>query len=338
MKRLIRISTFIGIITILCGLMASPVFAGKNAGAGDGVLNDIRDNPCGGFTYNEGGLHSVPVASCTGYGGAGRAQMQVLIRGWDIEPAYPITGVPFVVGVGIDPSSAGLSFQPKAVATFPKKIRFVGYRTELVLKPVLAPGPGDNIIALNGEVTFDSTAWFNNWPNVQEMDPKLISNTEVYSASILGSEYYPGGNDTFLFGMLGHNSSYNAATPVIFKGEPAYRLGVTSWYRLKAKASWDYYQEWVVKYNDVKEVCRPGRNSEGLYDCILSPGGHYLNGHKETVTTPVYGWGNKEYSGNTTDYVEVFFIETNKVRWPDGSIHDYIPILIYQSQPLLQKP
>ena len=264
--------------------------------------------------------------------------MQVLIRGWDVEPAYPITGVPFVVGIGIDPSSAGTSFQPKAVATFPGKIRFVGYRTELVLKPALAPGPGDNIIALNGEVTFDSTAWFNNWPNVQEIDPKLISNTEVYSASSLKNEYYPGGNDTFLFGMLGHNSSYNAANPVIFKGEPAYRLGVTSWYRLKAKASWDYYQEWVVIRNDVKEVCRPGRNTEGLYDCIQSPGGQYLNGHTVTITTPIYGWGKMETEGNDTGYINAFFIQTNKIRWPDGTIHDYLPILIYQSQPLLQKP
>ena len=334
MKRLIRISTFIGIITILCGLMASPVFAGKNAGAGDGVLNDIRDNPCGDFTINWGGLHSVPVGTCAGYQGAGRSIMRVLIRGWDIEPAYPITGVPFVVGVGIDPSSAGLNFQPKAVATFPKKIRFIGYRTELMLEPLLAAGP----IALNGELILDSTAYFNDVFNLQKMDLKLITKTEVYSASSLKNEYYPGGNDTFKFGMLGLNSSYNAASPVTFKGEPAYRLGVTSRYMLKAKASWYYYQEWVFKYNDVKEVCWPGRNSEGLYDCILSPGGHYLNGHKETVTTPVYGWGNKEYSGNTTDYVDVFFIETNKVRWPDGTIHDYIPILIYQSQPLLQKP
>ena len=125
---------------------------------------------------------------------------------------------------------------------------------------------------------------------------------------------------------------------MIFKGEPAYRLGVTSRYILKAKASWDYYQEWEFIRNDVKEVCRPGRNAEGLYDCILNPGGHYLNGHTETVTTPVYGWGEKVRSDNFTKYVAVFYIETDKVRWPDGTIHDYIPILIYQSQPLLQKP
>ena len=260
--------------------------------------------------------------------------MQILIRGWDIEPAYPITGVPFVVGVGIDPSSAGLNFQPKTVATFPNQIRFIGYRTELMLEPILAAGP----IALNGELTLDSTAYFNDVFDLQTMDPKLVAKTEVYSASSWKNIYYPGGNDTFKFGMVGFNSSYNAANPTTYKGEPAYRLGVTSRYVLKAKASWDYYQEWEFIRNDVKEVCRPGRNPEGLYDCILNPGSHYLNGHKETVTVDVYGWGNMESSGNTTDYVDVFFIETNKIRWPDGSIHDYIPVLIYQSQPLLQKP
>ena len=298
------------------------------------VLNRIKNNPCGNFSYNEGGLHSVPLGTCFGYQGAGQSSIQVLIRGWDIEPDYPITGVPFVVGVGIDPLSAGLSFQPKAVATFPNQIRFIGYRTELMLEPILAAGP----IALNGELTLDSTAYFNDVFDLQTMDPKLVAKTEVYSASSWKNIYYPGGNDTFKFGLLGLNSSYNAANPVIFKGEPAYRLGVTSRYVLKAKASWDYYQEWEFIRNDVKEVCRPGRNAEGLYDCILNPGGHYLNGHTETVTTPVYGWGEKVRSDNFTKYVAVFYIETDKVRWPDGTIHDHIPILIYQSQPLLQKP
>jgi hypothetical protein len=314
--------------------MASPAFAGKNAGAGAGVLNTIRNYPCGDFTYNEGGLHSVPLATCNGHGGAGRSIMQVLIRGWDIEPAYPIANVPFVLGVGIDPISAGLSFQNKAVATFPDQIRFIGYRTELRLEPVDAPGP----IELNGELTLDSSAYFNNYFDLQTMDPKLIIKTEVYSASILGNKYYPGGNDTFLFGLVGFNSSYNATNPVIHKGEPAYRLGVTSRYILKAMASWDYYQEWEELEPKHKEVCRPGRNAEGLYDCILTPGGRYLNGHTETVLVRVYDWGKKVSTDNDTGYVDVYFIETDKVRWPDGTIHDHIPILVYQSQPLLQKP
>jgi hypothetical protein len=113
---------------------------------------------------------------------------------------------------------------------------------------------------------------------------------------------------------------------------------VTSRYILKAKASWDYYQEWIHEYSHDKHVCRPGRNAEGLFDCIQNPGGSYLNGH--TVTVPVYisKWGDAVSSNNDTGYVDVYFIETNKVRWPDGTIHDHIPVLIYQSQPLLQKP
>lgn len=87
-----------------------------------------------------------------------------------------------------------------------------------------------------------------------------------------------------------------------------------------------------------KEVCRPGRNAEGLYDCILSPSGHYLNGHKETVTVDVYGWGGRQYGNKQGNPVDIVQVTTNLVRWPDGTIHDHIPILIYQSQPLLQKP
>ncbi len=102
MKHLIRRIAFVGIITIICGLMASPVYAGKNTGTGDGVLYAIKNNPCGSYSYNAGGLHSVPVLTCTGHRGAGQASIQILIRGWDIVPEYPIANVPFLMGVGID--------------------------------------------------------------------------------------------------------------------------------------------------------------------------------------------------------------------------------------------
>jgi len=44
------------------------------------------------------------------------------------------------------------------------------------------------------------------------------------------------------------------------------------------------------------------------------------------------------YGNNNTGFVDIALIVTDKVRWPDGTIHDHIPVLIYQSQPLLQKP
>lgn len=329
-----RRTIIVGIAIILCGFITSPVFAGANAGAGASILNLIHNNPCGNFTYTEGGSQSIPVATCSGYQGAGKSQMQILLRGWDIEPSYPIANVPFVLGIGIDPASAAISFQGKATATFPGQIRFSGFKTELMLVPALPGGP----IYLNGELVYDSTVKFNDWWDLQTMNPEFRPNIEVYSASVLNSPYYPGGNDTFFFGLMGLTSSYHAANPSTYKGEPAYRLGVTSRYIVRAKASWDYYQEWELIRNDYLEVCRPGRNAEGLYDCYLNPGDLYPNGHTETVLTPIYGWGTPVYGNNNTGFVDIALIVTDKVRWPDGTIHDHIPVLIYQSQPLLQKP
>lgn len=335
MKHQVRRITFVGIITIICGLMASPVYAGKNAGSGDGVLIAIKNNPCGNYSYSAGGLHSVPVATCAGHKGAGQASMQVLIRGWDIVPEYPIANVPFVLGVGIDPFSAGVYYQKKATLTYPNQIKFTGYRTELLLEPLVITSP----YSINGLLGFDSSVNFNNWWNVQTMDPSFVGALKVYSASQLDNESYPGGSDTFIFGLQGLTSSYHAVNPSTYKGEPAYRLGITSVYILSAKASWDYYQEWEVVDTVTKDVCRSGRNAEGLYDCVLTPGASFLNGHTIRVKTDIYGWGKvQDKNGGTTGYKSAYQITTDKVRWPDGTIHDHIPILVYQSQPLLQKP
>ena len=178
MKHLIRRITFVGIITIICGLMASPVYAGKNAGSGDGVLNDIRDNPCRNYSYNAGGLHSVPVLTCTGHGGAGQASIQILIRGWDIEPEFPVANVPFLMGVGIDPSSAGINFQNKATLTYENQIKFTGYKTELRLEPVVT----STKVTVNGDLVLDPSTFYNDFWNMQTMDTSFINNIEVYSA------------------------------------------------------------------------------------------------------------------------------------------------------------
>jgi len=330
MKHLIRRITFVGIITIICGFMASPVYAGS----GDGVLNDIRDNPCRNYSYNAGGLHSVPVLTCTGHGGAGRASINILIRGWDIEPEFPVANVPFLMGVGIDPSSAGINFQNKATLTYENQIKFTGYKTELRLEPVVT----STKVTVNGDLVLDPSTYYNDSWNLQTMDTSFINNIEVYSASQLDSKFYPGGEDTFYFGFQATSSSYHAIDPSTYKGEPAYRFNVTSVYTVSAKASWDYYKEWEVIRTENRDVCKPGRNAGGLYDCIRNPGGSYLDGHIERVSKDIYGWGKVQDIKGGTGYVDVYLVTTDKVRWPDGTIHDHIPILVYQSQPLLQKP
>ena len=315
--------------------MASPVSAGKNAGSGIHIMNTIKNNPCGNFYYNLGGTHSVPSATCAGHRG-GDASIQVLIRGWDIEPEYPIANVPFSVGIGIDKSSAIVNIPSKATVIYPNRIKFNGYKTQIYLEPVVVNG------VFNGSFLSNPSFTFNNWyADKIEIDQTLVNNTEIYSVTDLPgvySKYYEDGSVTVYLGMSALTSSYHADNPSTYKGEPAYRLGVISYYLVKASVSWDSYQEWEIVDTRTETVCSPGRNAEGLYDCVRNPGGHYLNGHYTTKTVNIWGWEEDPEPGYDGGLVPISVIETNKVRWPDGTIHDHIPVLVYQSQPLLQKP
>ncbi|MCK4784488.1 MAG: hypothetical protein KAV87_12105 [Desulfobacteraceae bacterium] len=332
MKKHIRPASLIGLTIIVCGFLTSPVFAGKNAGAGDHILNAVKNNPCGNFIYNAGGIHSVPIATCVGRGGAG-ASITILIRGWDIKPEYPISNVPFLVGIGIDLNSALVRLQPKTTAIYPGQIKFNGYRTEIRLRPYAANG------LFNGVLSGDSSTTFNNWYS-DKLIP-VVSDPAPFSATDLSSKYYLSGKDTILLGMSALTSSYHASTPSIYKGEPAYQIEVTSVYIVEAQALWDSYQHWEQIGENT--ICSPGQNSEGLYECFLNPGDFAWNGHY--TSQPIYGWGIKHKDNNngpngeeSTGWVMITQVVTNKVRWPDGTIHDHIPILVYQSQPLLQKP
>ncbi|MCK4489141.1 MAG: hypothetical protein KAU23_02720, partial [Anaerolineales bacterium] len=213
------------------------------------------------------------------------------------------------------------------------------YRTELRLSPVFVTG------AFNGELSGDSSMTFNNWyegvlsPSGLVAHPELISLNELdkfHSESIKNvyGDFYNNGADTVVvLGLSALTSSYHAANPSTSHGEPAYRLGVSSYYLLEARATWSSYQEWEFKENVT--VCSPGRNGEGLYECFLDPNDRTWRGHYTTVA--IYDWGNK-VTGNQGPWIPIKIVRTDKVRWPDGTIHDHIPILVYQSQPLLQKP
>lgn len=335
MKKHIRFASLLGLTIIVCGFLTSPVFAGKNAGSGTHILNAIKSNPCGNFYYDLGGTHSAPVATCGGHRGEG-ASIHVLIRGWDIEPEYPVANVPFRVGIGIDKGSAFVDIPAKATVIYPNQIKFNGYRTQIYLEPVEVNG------VFNGSFLSNPSFTFNNWYAEKfKVAQALVNNTEISSVTDLPGiyrEYYKDGSVAVYLGMSALTSSYHATGQSLYKGEPAYQLQVISYYVVQASVSWDSYQEWVIVDTRTETACSPGRNAEGLFDCVRNPGGHYLNGHYTTKAVDIYDWEKDPKSGYEGEPVSIMGVETNLVRWPDGTIHDHIPILVYQSQPLLQKP
>ena len=349
----LRFSALIVLLVFLCGSLPSTARADNNAGAGDNKLNQIRHNPCGSGVYDRGGTHSIPTFECSGWGGVG-ATINVLIREWRAGREYPFVGDPFYLNIGVDLAGRNISIE-KGNITFNNQIRFFGYKTEIRLVPIKVVSNWD----FNGTFTYDpAMATWENIPSriIAENPPK----PEVSSAADLNSKYYPtvvitnnneeeylvtaadiapflGGDDRKSLVVVASKSSYHAEDPSTYRGEPAYRLGVSAHYLVQAKASWDYYQEWERFVVDEKIVCRPGPNSAGAYECLAPNNGSYVPGHYITETFYDYKWGDKQ-GGGDTDWVSIATIETDKVRWPDGTIHDHIPILIYQSQPLLQQP
>lgn len=339
MKKQIRLAVLFFLLALLSISLPSAVLAGDNEGTGNQILNMIKNNPCGGSLHiTEGGTIFGPVVSCAGWKGAS-SSIGIPVRAFDTQPAFPIANIPFYLGIGIDPYSALYSFPTKEVITWDNKIKFNNYRTELRLSPVHVTG------AFNGELSGDSSVSFNNWyagvlsPSALVAHPELISLNELDKfhgesiKNVYGDFYNRGANTIVVLGLSALTSSYHAANPSTYHGEPAYRLGVSSYYLLEARATWRSYQKWEFKENVT--ICSPGRNSEGWHECFLSPDDRFWRGRYTTVA--IYDWGIK-VTGNQGPWIPIKVVTTDKVRWSDGTIHDHIPILVYQSQPLLQKP
>lgn len=328
------------ILVLLFGSLPNQTQASHNLSPGTQTLKKVRNNPCRSITYHPGGPGSIPKVYCSGWKGA-NAAINTLVRGWDIQPRYPIAHIPFYLGVGIDPSSASRQTALTTIekATWKDKIRFHNLRTELRLVPIKITGD------FNGQIGDDPSIGF--WGFWTEDDPKpnnSLTRPETSSVadlngyySLSGSGSYVPGVDTATLYLFALTSSYHAENPSSYKGEPAYRLEVTSHYMVEARTSWDAYQEWIQVTVGEKSVCSPGPNSQGFFECFIGPGNIALHGHYTKVPIKKWMWSQR-HEDESGKWVPIATVSTNKVRWPDGSIHDHIPILVYQSQPLLQKP
>jgi len=164
---------------------------------------------------------------------------------------------------------------------------------------------------------------------------------EPKSASVYGIPYYPvlsdWGDDTLVLRAYATMSSYHAASPSSYRSEPAYRIEIASHRQVQARVSWDSYRVWERQFSHNKTVCRPGPNNAGNFDCLAPVGNWYEPGHSVTIPVYVYDWSAPRPAGSG-DWVTVMPINTSSVIWPDGTLHDHVPILVYQSQPILQEP
>lgn len=357
MNKSLRLSIPGILLILLGGFLPSAAHAGPSAQSGTTRLAQISNNPCngGGYVPTGGGRDAY---LCNGWGGV-QGMIDIPVKTWVTSPAYPLTGIPFYIGIGIDQSSFRTEF-PAHDITFPGQIRFFDYKTEIRLVPI-RPSSFFNW-NYNGVLDYgDSMVYFQSDPrdvsygyqlHVPEQSDGPYSRPEVIGAPPK-HEYYESGiydnaEDTVVLGVYSSMSSYHADNPTTFKGEPAFRLEVISEYLVQARARWDSYQVWKSVVVGEKTECRPGPSSGGNIECMAIVGGWWQPGHYVTVDIYDYQWGPSTPWNEASDELNwvtavpgnpgLSIIETNKVAWPDGSIHDHIPILIYQAQPILQKP
>jgi hypothetical protein len=350
MKQKMHFLVFIIIVTLLMGTLPSgSVQAGNNLGPGDAKLSQIKTYPCNTGTYYSGG---VPTFTCSGWTGT-VSWISVPVSTWDISPEYPLVGVPFYIGIGSAPlyrpgTNAAWSFSSRDV-TFTNQIDFNGLRTEIRLVPVKQSTFPD--WKYNGVLEYDYSSMGYMYGDLinylgDKLDPENIyDDPETKSASAISGTYYPllpgWGVDTMKLQAYASMSSYHAGNPSLYRGEPAYRMEITTYYEVQARASWSSYRLWERFKVGTKNVCRPGPNGAGEFDCRRPVGNWYEPGHY--VSEDVYGWRwGAPQNGKDEDFIWVTVgsgpIEVAKVYWPDGSLHDHFPILVYQSQPILQEP
>jgi len=321
------------LLVVLCilfaGSMLPPITARADMSGGLKKLRQVKNHPCISYTYHPGNPYTLPYVSCLGRKST-TAFIHIPIRKMEIFPSYPLVHEIFHVAIGLDPDSAGGTFTSKKVTLqFKEKIKINGYHVEVRLVPL----PISN--NFNGKIYGDGSMAFHSPPVDDQGDFPDFSASGVDQLSY-GNNYVDSTNvnTTSLLGMSASMSSYHAADPVYFQGEPAYPLTATSAWRMEARAHWDSYQLWV--YQGTYEVCAWGRNEYGWFECDVGDGDPWWEGRYVEVER--YGWGAKITNGMKTDWIPIVNVSTNLVRWPDGTVHDSYPLHVYQSQPLLQKP
>jgi len=320
----------IALITlILLSTLLPSGIAQANPNGGRQIMQRIMNNPCGSYVVHDGGALSFPYVYCSGRKGPG-AYIHIPIRKVAMETSYPLVRNPFYLAVGLDPHSTGGKISGKVkTLQYEEKIKFNGYKLELRLLPYPATG------SFNGEIRGDGSMGFNSF--LVSEDQKIPSLSVPSVENIGDSRHYQASKDvdtTLLLGLMASMSSYHAEDPILFQGEPAYPLTVTSVWLLKAQASWKSYQLW--EYQGTYEVCSWGRNEHGYFECDMGDDDPWWEGHY--VEIDHYGWGTHLYDVRKTPWVPITVVSTDMVRWPDGTLHDSFPIHVYQVQPLLQQP
>ncbi len=336
---IITVSLLIGTLPSTSALASSSLASNNQTSVGQATLDQIKKHPCG---TGKQVPNTVPLFVCSGYGGS-PSWIKFPLRSWETSPAYPIANYPFYIALGTKAAPNYYRF-PSNRATYPNVVDIQGIKTEIRLTAIKQELNPINDTNFNGmlELSPDGNMSTYSHKNLvhnrwhEEVEEKLLIFDIPKPESATTKDYYEtagGVIDTALLRAFSLNSSYFANNPTSFRGEPAYRVVIISYYKVHAKVSWQRHRFWEYLPDGTKTVCQPGQGSGE--SCVTSSG---LAGHKVTETVYTWKWGDW-HGGEESGWKDVGTgFKADSVLWPDGSIHDHIPILVYQSQPILTLP
>lgn len=337
----ITVSFLVGTLPSTAALAGSSLSSSNQTSAGTIKLAQIKNNPCGKPAHVPG---TVDLFMCSGYGGTG-SWIAFPLRTWATEPEYPLANYPFYIALGTKTISNPWHF-PIGNKTYPELVDIRGIKTKIKLvavKQQLSPFVIDKTnfngmldCSADDHMTTCCSPLTNRWHDEVETElEKVFGESKPDTESATTEEYYEntaGVVDTAILRGFSLNSSYFATNPTYYRGEPAYRLSLISYYEVYAMVSWQKHRFWEYLPAGTKTVCMPG---SGSGESCITPDGQL--GHQVTKTVYAWQWGGW-HEGEESGWKFVGGTQTDSVIWPDGSIHDHMPLVVYQSQPLLSQP
>jgi len=291
--------------------------------------------PCSTYRIKE----SPPeVVECIGYQGAEAAIYIPVPYIARVYPSYPVVGLPVVLATGWHPGSFDQVSAPKRdIGT--DDVRVIGYQVEMMVRAAQFDKSGHNRLykskgqgkrlAVGHKETFSRPCSFTSLIKVSKkfggINKEICETDHSTKTGYKGPEsiYYEmgqGGADWFW--GLSQVTPYHYGT-TSWNGEPAFALEIASKWHIFGRSRWDKLEVWEVV--DVEEKCT----------WVINP----VTGIIEKVCEDVdiYGWA--DYGSGEGPWRPLAQRINTWTVAPDRAtfVQEY-PLLIYQSQPLLQAP
>jgi len=324
-------------VGVLLGSVLVPASSTASARSlSTGVRDYLEAYPCSAFTLKQSPPEQV---ACTGYRGA-QARISIpvpyIAR---VYPQYPVVGLPVILGTGWYPASFGHTSAPRR-DLITADTRVIGYQVELMVRAVSFDQSGHNRLYKNKErgkalvVGYKETLgrpcslstlvtvhkWFGGIKG--ELCGIDHENKTGYKGPKSIHYEIAGAGEPDWFWGLSQVTPFRLGT-TSWKGEPAFAVEISSQWLIFARSRWDKLEQ-REKVDTIEECAWVTNPVTGINEWICQD-------------VDVYEW--KDYGAGEGPWRPLVQRISTWTLAPDRATFVKVyPLLIYQSQPLLQAP